>query len=324
MKKLKVIPEWAPHEVCLCAWPSIDSGWSEQDLEEVRREVLYFYKMVIAHQAQKLFVIVNDNYQAVLLRQTFSKDNLCLIEAPYKDVWMRDIGPINVKNSQGQPLLLKPKFNAWGAKYDYEVDDRLPIHLFNPVAIQFVKQVFEGGAVETNGELILVNQSCFDRARGYKDTSAAQKSLEDIFDIPVVMLDLPTLKGDDTDGHIDTMLRFFGKNDLFVDERIANSPKWAAARAKILSVNSNITIHTIVSPKNFDFPGTYINFYTSSSNSIIVPSYGLETDDRALAQYNSVLPDILVEHAPARALVKQYGSWHCYAVNILKQEYFND
>ena len=323
MSKLKLIPEWEGHEVCLCAWPTLESGWDIQDLEEVRSEALYFYKKVLQDKTQKLYVIVPDDSQASRLIDIFGY-SIRILQASYKDVWLRDIGPINVKNAQNQTLLLKPRFNAWGAKYDFERDDGLASQIFKSTSMQFIDKIFEGGAIETNGDLILVNQSCFGNSRGYQNIAIAQKNLSSIFDKPVLMLDLPTLKGDDTDGHIDTMLRFVGKNNLFVDERIAHSIKWAEAKNKILSHSPDLEIHTIVSPINFDYPGTYINFYTLSSNAIILPLYGLKTDAIALEQYRSIIPNLRVYHASARVLVKQYGSWHCYAVNILKQEYFYD
>lgn len=321
MSTYTIVPDWHEHKVCLCAWPVPESGWEPHYLDELYREILFFFEQVIERGFQRLKVVVPDKETAHFLRKRFGT-HIDLYIKPYKDVWLRDIGPINVVSSETDLGLLKPRFNAWGAKYDFDKDNDLASQLFNNLIE--LPMIFEGGALESNGEILFINESCFDKARGYPSDEAFRRILSQIFKEDLLVLSLPPFDGDDTDGHIDTMLRFVDKNTIVVDKRVSRHPYFDQICQRALALNDRLKFHVLDSPIYGHLPATYVNFYYAAPDCILMPSYGLSSDMKAKTQLEDVVSSstevILV---PAQFLVKQYGSWHCYALNITKEEFFN-
>jgi len=74
------------------------------------------------------------------------------------DVWCRDHGPIFIKhNETGQVAITDWKFNAWGGKFPYDLDDTIPEKAAASLKMErFTSDfVLEGGAIETNGKGLL-------------------------------------------------------------------------------------------------------------------------------------------------------------------------
>lgn len=69
------------------------------------------------------------------------------------DVWIRDHGPIFVKDSKGNLCLTHWKFNGWGNKYPFENDAKIPIKISENGSIPLFRTsvCLEGGGIEVNG-----------------------------------------------------------------------------------------------------------------------------------------------------------------------------
>lgn len=78
---------------------------------------------------------------------------------PTDDVWVRDNGPIFVSDEAGNLTITDWKFNGWGGKYDYQLDNKVPSIIGKKCSVPVIKTpiVLEGGAVEVNGSGRSVN-----------------------------------------------------------------------------------------------------------------------------------------------------------------------
>ena len=86
--------------------------------------------------------------------------------------------------------------------------------------------ICEGGGLETNGEILLVNQDCIvDDARNPGSTceSMADMLREWLGVTEIEWLQGIQLTGDDTDGHIDTIARFVAPDAIVYSGKILST-----------------------------------------------------------------------------------------------------
>ncbi len=150
---------------------------------------------------------------------------------PTDRVWLRDSGPIFVKNPQGELAITNWKFNAW-AKYDnWRRDNLVPHHVAQHYDMPELcaeidlgdgtpphRIVLEGGSIDTNGAgILLTTEECLlsdvqQRNPGLGDYEQTRQHLEAAFKKYLGIDQTIWLNrgcaGDDTHGHVDDITRF--------------------------------------------------------------------------------------------------------------------
>ena len=142
------------------------------------------------------------------------------VEAPYDDTWLRDSGPISLREGAGFRLL-DFRFTGWGGKFDASQDDLLVERLheagtFLNSARQSIDFALEGGAIETDGAGTLLStwQCLHERHPEVSREELTAKLAGWLQQDRVLWLDHGYLEGDDTDAHIDTLARFAGPDAI--------------------------------------------------------------------------------------------------------------
>ena len=141
----------------------------------------------------------------------------------------------------------------------------------------------------------------------------------------VVWLDHGNLIGDDTDGHIDTIVRFAPDDTLLYiaptrpdDEQHAD---FAALETQLRSLRTadGQPYRLLPLPMNDPImdedgerlPATYANFLVING-AVIVPTYNQpDLDSRALATIAEAFKGYDIIGIDARTIIKQHGSIHC-------------
>jgi agmatine/peptidylarginine deiminase len=136
------------------------------------------------------------------------------------------------------------------------------------------------------------------------------------------------LLGDDTDGHIDTLIRFADPETIFYaasDDR--NDPNFESLRqmseeVKLLKQKNGKPYQLVPLPspviKNNDgdyLPASYANFLIIN-NAVLVPMYGVKTDDQIIKTFSEYFVDRRVIAINCRPLIEQYGSLHCITMHL--------
>lgn len=149
--------------------------------------------------------------------------------------------PGSVVFRQAQPLLLNFAFNGWGGKYASAGDDAASRALhasgaLGPVPLERHALVLEGGSIESDGRgTLLTTSTCLlaPSRNPQLDRSTLEAELKRLLGVErVLWLEQEALAGDDTDAHIDTLVRFCPNDTLiYVQRDPTPAPPHSAALA---------------------------------------------------------------------------------------------
>jgi len=314
--------EWERQSATLLAWPSRHGDWSDR-IDAIRREVCALIEAIA--QQQSVVVLVQPG-EIGSLEPATHRHPVHRIEAPFDDTWCRDFGPVTLVHS-GSRLALDFYFNGWGGKYPAALDNRvntlLARHaLFNRLEFRQFLFELEGGAIDCDGHgRLLVNWHCLRTRQAHLSRLEIEGELKDLLNISEILgIDIAGLPGDDTDGHIDTLVRFVDRNTLAFQQqsdrvRQANlveqlqslrCPDGQAYRLIELPLPADV---------NPDLPASYANFLFINQ-ACLVPAFCDAADHEAQRRLQHALPGHRVRPVPAAVMIEQYGGPHCATMHI--------
>ena len=146
----------------------------------------------------------------------------------------------------------------------------------------------------------------------------------------VVWLDHGELIGDDTDGHIDTIVRIAPNNTIvYVGCEDTNDEQYndfKALKEQLIALktldNKPYRLLELPMPKaiyddeNQRLPATYANFLIIN-NAVILPTYNQpENDKKAAEVLQEAFPDREIISIDAQIVIEQHGSLHCLTMQI--------
>jgi agmatine deiminase len=336
--KIRLPAEWEPQSAIMLTWPHPATDWQpwldevEPVYIEIIRQVCVYEKVIIACHDQTS----KTHIQALLSKQGISVDNLRLYIAPSNDSWSRDHGPITVMAAQ-QPRLLDFTFNGWGNKYPSDLDNRITATLyeagaFGKTSCQKINFILEGGSIETDGKgTLLTTVSCLlskQRNPGLEKKEIEATLSEHLGVNHFIWLHHGQLTGDDTDGHIDTLVRLTNDETiLYVTSDDTDDPNFAALNlmAKELQglTQANgkpyklvpLPSPVITNAEGNYLPASYANFLIIN-NAVLVPIYGMESDAGVIKIFKECFADRKIIPVNCMPLIQQYGSLHCITMHL--------
>jgi agmatine/peptidylarginine deiminase len=270
---------------------------------------------------------------------------LLVVGPPSNDTWARDHGFITLTADDGQPpILLDFKFNGWGEKFGYELDNALNRRLyeegrFNGEYIDHLDFVLEGGSIESDGKGTIFTTTCCLLAPHRNQPLTKQdieiKLKEYLSAKRIVWIDYGHLTGDDTDGHIDTLVRICPNDTLMYvgcddpqDEQYEDLQKMEEQLKTFRTMDGRpyhlVKLpmpHAIYDEDQERLPATYANFLIMN-DAVLCPTYNqTDNDEKALEQIKKVFPDRKVVGIDSRAIIRQHGSLHCCTMQFPKGVY---
>jgi agmatine deiminase len=315
--------EWSEHSATWFTWPRNPDTWTDV-LEAVRREVAK--AMVHIAKGEKVYVNVSSAEEAEQVRElTDGIGGITCLPFESNDSWCRDHGPTFVKTDIGAAGICW-NYNGWGGKYPpFDLDEALAAKMTGAIgtAIQTSSIVLEGGALETNGsDILLTTASCVlnpNRNPGLSRTDAEQELSHrtGMAQIGWVEGDLP---GDDTDGHIDNLARFAGKDRILIDERILLEANTVEIQRLSRSTGRDIKLIPIPAAPSIEhegnpLPTSHLNFYITNAV-VLVPAYGGNSDGRSIDIIQNCFPDREVVAMNCREVIRGLGAIHCLTQQV--------
>ena len=326
--------EWMPHRACWLAYPYKPEEWGDA-LAPAQEEFLELCRAIADLDAsgrprgEHLCILVPDDSLHETLARALPSDAFTAYSLPYDDSWLRDSAPIFVAD-EGQRLAAACfRFNAWGGKFDMPEDARLAPRIAAQAGAEPCRWelTLEGGAIEVDGEgSALTTRSCLlaaERNPGW-DEAGIEALLRQALGIEgLIWLDTG-LQNDHTDGHIDNLARFAapgrvlctfsddpGDPNYEVHAAIQRTLRDARdARGRSLELIALPSAGELRGSDGELMPASYCNFYIGNS-AVVVPCFGLPSDQPALDVLEKVFPDRKVVGRSARALLCGGDTFHC-------------
>ncbi len=323
--KTRYPAEWEPHLRTWLAWPHHEENWAH------RPAIRDFYASLIQ-------LIRRYEPVALLVPQTMKKRAFDTLECdrafPLEifsietdDIWIRDYGPLFVERN-GTSHIVSFEFNAWGGKFPpWDSDNRVPGRIAEilGISISSFTPLFEGGAIEINGEgagvttsdcLVGPNRNAADKQSAVEAELKSALGLHDL-----LVLDRG-LFGDHTDGHIDNVARFVASDHIVVarqdDSSCPNHSILSEAKERIAAWRPNgrpLTVSTLPLPEQRTLgseilPASYMNFIFVNG-ALIYPTYKSPHDEEALAFFKHTFPKREVLGVDCTLVIEEGGSLHC-------------
>ena len=320
-KQYRMPAEWEPQQAVMLTWPHENTDWQPY-LDDINRTMTEVVRAIAPHEE----VLIVAPFESDVPEEVRRMDKVCIFECPTDDTWARDHGPITLLGGE-RPLWLDFQFNGWGRKFPADYDNAITMKLwalgpfFGQVDFENHDDfVLEGGSIETDGKGTIFTTGCCllapNRNQPLTKDEIEQQLKRRLRAERVVWIDCEPLEGDDTDGHIDTLLRLAPDDTLLTvldPDALRRNPALASYRIVQLP-----TPHEIVEEDGEKLPATYANFLVING-AVLVPTYDQPDLDRQAVQLiGEVFPGRDIIPIDSRTIIRQHGSIHCMTMNLFE------
>lgn len=311
--------EWEPQSMVQLTWPHKDTDWAPilpkitAVYEEMAREIA---------KRESLLIVAPEGFPIPkafnVQRSTFTSN----------DTWARDHGFISVEDN-GNLILLDFCFNGWGEKFEAAFDNAINRHLYDQELVRGTYEnhldfVLEGGSIESDGKGTVFTTTCCLMAP-HRNQPLTQAQIEDrlkqyLGAERIVWINHGSLIGDDTDGHIDTLVRICPDDTLLYIGADADHPDLLAMEGELRTLRTfdgrpyrllRLPLPRPIYDGGDRLPATYAN-YLVINGAVLVPTYAQpDLDAEALRTIALAYPDREIVPIDCRPVIRQHGSLHC-------------
>jgi len=312
-KNFKVPGRFEDHECTFITWPCKDS---DLEISNYENEIVIFAEKL--SKFEKVVVIADpSNFE-----NAFKKcNNFAFVWSISTDFsWIRDNGPIFVKNDKAEVAGVHFKFNGWGNKFEKcESIKELPKILLEKLKIKrFTSDlILEGGGVSFDGQgtMITTEQMLMHKNRNAAfSKSQIEKEVKDLLGIQkVIWLKKGLVEDAGTDGHVDCVAEYLAPQKVLAqtvyDKRNPNY-ELLKINLEILKAENDAQgnkLEIIEMPylpyfpqlyKNTQYVSPYTNYYVAN-NSVFVPEVDPKLDEKAYKLIQDIYADRTIVPIPA-------------------------
>ena len=320
-KTWRLPAEWEPQWGVQLTWPHADTDWAP-----ILNEIIATYHEMAREIAKRERLIV-------VAPEDAARDMLRFV-CPTDDTWARDHGFITLVDDKGGAKLLDYCFNGWGEKFESQLDNAINRCIFDEGKVKgeyvdCLDFVLEGGSIESDGRGTIFTTSCCllapHRNQPMTKDEIEARLKKDLCAERVLWIDYGNLVGDDTDGHIDTLVRIAPNDTLLYigcyyesEEQYEELEKMEEQLKTFRTIEGEPyklvklpTPRPIYDEDNERLPATYANFLIMNG-AVLVPTYNQpDLDAEAMRLIGEVFPDREIVGIDCRSVIKQHGSLHC-------------
>ena len=305
-----MLAEWEHQSMVQLTWPHKDTDWAP-----ILGEITAVYEE--------------------MAREIRKREPLLIVDdIPHNDTWARDHGFITVEKTTLDPMsktlvLLDFKFNGWGEKFEATLDNEINRHLYEQGLVKgeyedHLDFVLEGGSIESDGKGTIFTTECCLMAP-HRNQPLTRNEIEErlkewLGAERIVWLQHGSLLGDDTDGHIDTLVRICPNDTILYTGGDSDHPDLALMEEELKGLKTlegkpyrllKLPLPRPIFDDGDRLPATYAN-YLVVNDAVLVPTYNQpDLDEEAMRIVGQAFPDREIVGIDCRAVIKQHGSLHC-------------
>ncbi|MFH6936218.1 agmatine/peptidylarginine deiminase [Flavobacterium sp. FlaQc-30] len=334
--------EWEKQQGIVLCFPHNGNDWPGK-YEAVQWAFVEFIKKVATFET--VFLVVADEklkekVADMLQRARVNIKNVSFIIHKTNRSWMRDSGPIIVKNGSKREAL-NFNFNGWAKYKNYQLDKFVPSKIADFIDVPLTQVMYkgkpvvvEGGAIDVNGKgTLLTSEECLMHPTiQVRNQGFAKEDYEAVFKEYLGVTNVIWLgdgiEGDDTHGHIDDLCRFVNEDTIVtIVETDKNDSNYKPLQdnlkrlqnAKLENGKSPVIV-ALPMPKRVDFedlrlPASYANFLILN-NCVLVPTFNDSNDRVALNILAECFPDREVIGISCIDFIWGFGTLHCLSQQI--------
>ncbi|MEJ7780473.1 MAG: agmatine deiminase family protein [Daejeonella sp.] len=334
--------EWEKQAGILLCFPHSGKDWPGK-YEAIKWDFVEFIKKISCFE--QVFLIVADKRQQDSVSRMLSTAHVELNKVTFtiyktNRSWMRDSGPVIVKNGPEREAL-NFNFNGWAKYKNFQLDRHVPAKVSQFLGIPLTMATYkgkpvilEGGAIDVNGKgTLLTSEECLMHPHiQVRNPGFTKSDYEAVFaeylGIKNVIWLGNGIEGDDTHGHIDDLCRFVNEDTIItVIESDPKDPNYLPLQDNLKRLkNSKLengkkpSILTLPMPQKLEFenlrlPASYANFLILN-NCVLVPVFNDRNDRHALTIIADCFPDREVIPINATDLIWGFGTLHCLSQQI--------
>ena len=325
-EKTTLPAEWEQQWGVMLTWPHAKTDWQPY-LDEITETYIEMARAITDYE-DLLIVTPEPEKVKALLAEECSLERVHFLECATNDTWARDHGFLTLNDG----TMLDFCFNGWGEKFEAGLDNDINRQIYPFLQEQYAKQgittnyqshldfVLEGGSIESDGKgTIFTTADCLlapHRNNMSKD-QLEKELLNRLHAQRVLWINSKPMPGDDTDGHIDTMVRICPDNTLLYNEDKTLEEQLKAFKTtegmpyRLMALPLPDPIYAEEDGEKVMLPATYANFLIING-AVLLPTYGQPMNDMQAADIlQEVFPDRDIILIDSRSIIKQHGSIHC-------------
>tara|TARA_R110002126_G_scaffold186794_2_gene335398 strand:- start:1796 stop:2839 length:1044 start_codon:yes stop_codon:yes gene_type:complete len=334
--------EWENQQGILLCFPHNGKDWPGK-YEAIQWAFVEFIKKVATYET--VFLVVADEklkqkVTEMLEMARVDLNNVSFIIQKTNRSWMRDSGPIVIKNGDKREAL-NFNFNGWAKYKNFQLDKHVPERVAKFLDMPLTQVLYkgkpvivEGGAIDSNGKgTLLTSEECLMhpdiQVRNPNFTKADYEAIfKEYLGITNVIWLGDGVEGDDTHGHIDDLCRFINENTIVtIVETDPKDNNYAPLQDNLKRLqNAKLengkppVIVALPMPKRIDFedlrlPASYANFLILNK-CVLVPTFNDPNDRKALNILAECFPDREIIGISAIDLIWGFGTLHCLSQQI--------
>lgn len=348
--------EWAQQSAIMLTWPHADTDWKPY-LRQITNTYLQLADVITRFEHLLVVTPIAESTRQMLAErlstEQMARTHIYSIDT--NDTWARDHGPITLVSKSKQNNYIVPihildfKFNGWGEKFDWQKDNAINLQLYYQGAFQAALEnhtgfVLEGGSIESDGKgNIFTTSQCLlapHRNQPFTKNDIEQHLKNLLHAKRIVWLDHGNLIGDDTDGHIDTIVRLAPHDTILYvgcddpnDEQYDDFKQLEAQLQGLLTYegypyrllklpmpdaiyDEGDCLSTSPDNKGERLPATYANFLILNG-AVIYPTYQQPgKDEQARQTIQMAFPDREIIGIDSLTIIRQHGSIHCLTMQL--------
>ena len=299
-----MLAEWEHQSMVQLTWPHEGTDWAP-----ILDEITAVYENMASEIRKREPLLIVDSI-------------------PHNDTWARDNGFITVEEDSVL-FLLDFKFNGWGEKFEAALDNEINKHLYEQGLVKGTYEdhldfVLEGGSIESDGKGTVFTTECCLMAP-HRNQPLTKEEIEERLKAwlgaeRIVWLQHGSLIGDDTDGHIDTLVRICPNDTLLYTGGDKDHPDLAEMEKELQDLQTldgkpyrllKLPLPRPIYDDGDRLPATYAN-YLIVNGAVLVPTYKQpDLDQEAMDVIQQAFPDREIVGIDCCAVIKQHGSLHC-------------